>query len=176
MPTGHVRGAQADPGLDLVHQFQGMAAGTVPLVDHRDDRDVTVLAYLEQLQCLRLKAFRGVDEHHRAVDGGQYAVGVFGEVGVARGVEQVDDAVLPTRGDVGELQCRRGDRDAAGLFHLHPVRHRGAATRLAVNGAGLGDDAGVQCQRFGQRRLAGIGVADDGERPATSRFGGNALC
>ena len=79
--------------MDLVHQFQGVATGTVPLVDHSDDRDPTVLAYLEQLQCLRLKAFRGIDEHHRGVDGRQHAVGVFGEVGVARGVEQVDDAV-----------------------------------------------------------------------------------
>ena len=85
-------GSQPDPFLDLVHQFQGVAAGTVPLVDHRDDRDPAVLAHLEQLQCLRLEALRGVDEHHRGVDGRQHPVGVFGEVGVAGGVEQVDDA------------------------------------------------------------------------------------
>jgi hypothetical protein len=35
------------------------------------------------------KALRGVDEYHRGVDGGQHPVSVFGEVGVAWGVEQL---------------------------------------------------------------------------------------
>ena len=161
-------GPQPDPCVDLVHQFQGMAPGPVPLVDHRDDRDPTVLTHLEQLQRLRLKAFRGVDEHHRAVDGRQHPVGVFGEVGVARGVEQVDDAIA-----VRELQRRRRDRDAPGLLHVHPVRHRRATARLAVDRAGFGDRPGVQRQRLGQRGFAGVGMADDGERSAAARLSGD---
>jgi hypothetical protein len=37
-------GAQPDPRLHLVHQFQRVAAGTIPLIDHRDDQDPTMLA------------------------------------------------------------------------------------------------------------------------------------
>ncbi len=165
---GQGSGPQPDPCLDLVHQFQGMAAGTVPLVDHRNDRDPTVLTNLEQLQRLRLKAFRGVDEHHRGVDGRQHPVGVFGEVGVTRGIEQVDHAVA-----VWELQRRRCDRDAPGLLHLHPVRHRRATARFAVDRACFGDGPAVQRQCLGQRGFAGVGMADDGERSAAACLSGD---
>ena len=100
MPTGHVNrgGLEADSLGDLVEQFQGMPARTVPLVDHRQDRDAAVAADLEQLEGLRFQTLGRVDQHDRAVDGAEHPVGVLGEVGVAGGVEQVDDAVLPVRG------------------------------------------------------------------------------
>ncbi len=44
-----------------------------------------------------LDALGGAEHHHRGVGGGQHPVGVLGEVAVARGVEQVDDAV-PDKG------------------------------------------------------------------------------
>ena len=125
-------------------------------------------ADLEQLQCLRLKAFRGVDEHHRGVDGRQHPVGVFGEVGVAGGVEQVDYACA-----VRELQRRRCDRDAPGLLHLHPVRHRRATARFAVDRAGFVDGPGVQRQCLGQRGFASVGMADNGEGSAAARLSGD---
>ena len=50
------------------------------------------------------------------VGGHQGAVGVLGEVLVARGVQNVDAEAL-----VLELHDRRGDGDAALLFNLHPV-------------------------------------------------------
>ena len=43
-----------------------------------------------------------------------------------------------------------------------------AAAGLAVHRAGLGDHPGVQRERLGQRRLAGVGVADDGEGAAAA--------
>ncbi len=46
------------------------------------------------------------------------------------GVEQVDYAVLALGRVVRELQRRRGDGDTPGLFHLHPVRHRGPRPAL----------------------------------------------
>ena len=161
MPTGQVSGVGVEPGalVDLVHQLQGVLARAVPLVDDREHRDAAVPADGEELHRLRLEALGGVDQHHRGVDGGEHAVGVLGEVGVAGGVEQVDHRVA-----VLELQGRRGDGDAAGLLHVHPVRHRAAAAGLAVHRAGLADDPGVQGQGLGERRLAGVGVADDGER------------
>ena len=59
-------------------------------------------------------------------------------------------------------------------LHVHPVRHRAAAAGLAVHGTRLADDPRVQGQRLGQRRLAGVRVADHGEGPAPRRprFGG----
>ena len=127
--------------------------------------------HLEQFEGLRFKAFRRIDEHDCAIDRTEYAVGVFGEVRVPGGVEQIDDAVLSVGGDVGELQRCRRDRDAPGLFHLHPVRHRGASSGLAVNGAGLSDHPGVQDQCLGERRLTRVGMADDGEGPPTESLG-----
>lgn len=88
---------------------------------------------------------------------------------MAGGVEEVDHRIA-----VRELQHRRGDRDAPGLLHLHPVRHRGAPARLAVDRAGLGDDPRMQRQGLGQRRLTGVGVADDGEGAAARGFGSDA--
>ncbi len=83
---------------------------------------------------------------------------------MAGGVEQVDDVVA-----VDELQRSGGDRDPAGLLHVHPVGHDTTAPALALHDAGLADGTAVQCERLGQRRLAGVGVADDGEGPPAAR-------
>ena len=96
----------------------------------------------------------------------QHPVGVLGEVAVAGGVDEVDHVVA-----VDELQRRRRDRDAARLLHRHPVRHGRAPVALAVDGARLGDHPGVEGEGLGQRRLAGVGVADDGERTAGAGVG-----
>ncbi len=165
------RRLESDTRLDLVDQLQRVPARPVPLVDHRDDRDAAVTAHLEQLERLRFQTLGRVDQHHGRVDRGQYPVGVLGEVGVARGVEQVDHAGGAGLGDVRELQRRRRDRDAARLLHLHPVRDGGAAPCLAVDGAGLGDGLGVQHQGLGQRGFACVGMTDDGEGPSALRLG-----
>ena len=54
---------------------------------------------------------------------------------------------------------------------VHPVRHGGAAAALAVHGAGLGDHPRVQREGLGERGLAGVGVADDGEGTAGAVVG-----
>ena len=46
---------------------------------------------------------------------------------------------------------------------------------IAVDGSCLRDLLRVQCQRFGQRRLSGVGMRDDGEGAATLCLGGQAL-
>jgi hypothetical protein len=158
---GQRGGLEAGAVADLVHELERLEAGAVPLVDDGDDRDAAVLADVEQLHRLRLEALGGVEQHHRAVDGGQDAVGVLGEVGVAGGVEQVDDGVA-----VGELQRGGADGDAARLLHVHPVRHGALAAGLAVDRTGLLDHPRVQRQGLGEGGLAGVRVADDGERAA----------
>ena len=166
---GDRHGPQPDRLLHLVEQLQRLAAGAVPLVDERQHRDAAGAADVEQLERLRLEALRRVQQHHGGVDGGQHAVGVLGEVAVARGVEQVDHVVA-----VGELQHRGGDRDAARLLHLHPVGRDPLAARLAVHRARGVDRRGVQGERLGERRLARVGVADHRERPAPGGLGQDA--
>ena len=83
------RGLQAEDGLEFVEQLERVARRAVALVHEREDRHATAAADLEELARLRLDALRGVDDHERGVDRGEHAVGVLGEVLVARRVEQV---------------------------------------------------------------------------------------
>ena len=166
MPIGQVTGAQsiAEHRLDLLEQRERLAHFAVHLVDERDDRRVAQAAHLEQLDRLRLDALRRVDHHHRGVDRGQHAIGVLGEVLVARRVEQVDRVA-----GVVELHHRARDRDAALLLDLHPVGRRVARALARLDGAGHLDRAAEQQQLLGQRRLARVRVRDDRERAALAR-------
>ncbi len=87
-------GRRLDPEhrLELVEQRDRVAGRPVALVHEGEDRDPAAPAHLEELAGLRLHALGGVDHHQDRVDRGQHAVGVLGEVLVAGGVEQVDDA------------------------------------------------------------------------------------
>ena len=125
-------------------------------------------AHLEQLEGLGLDALGRVEHHHRGVGGGEHPVGVLGEVAVTGGVEQVHDAVA-----VRELQHGRGDRDAALLLERHPVRRGRAPAAAGLDRAGLaGERAAVEQELLGERGLARVGVADDGEGAAAGRLGG----
>lgn len=165
---GHGHRGEPDPVGQLVAQGQGVATGPVPLVDERDHGDSPVPADVEQLQRLRLEAFGRVQEHDRGVHRREHPVSVLGEVGVPGGVQQVDHGVA-----VGELQCRGGDGDPAGAFHLHPVRGHPAPAGFAVHRTGFGDHPGVHRQRLGERRFARVRMADDGERPPSPCLAGN---
>src|SRR5207253_1960031 len=104
-------------------------------------------------------AFGGVDDHHDRIDRGEHAVGVFGEILMARGVEQVEAVTV-----VVELQHRGTDRDAALFFELHPVGRRGALVFAGGDRTGELHGAAVQEELLRQRGFAGIGMRDDGER------------
>ena len=86
----------------------------------------------------------GLDPAHRVEDPDgpvQHPQGPFhldGEIHVARGVDDVDDAALPLAG--GD---RRGDGDAPFLLLGHPVHDRGAVVDFAhlVGAAGVIEDA-----------------------------------
>ena len=139
--------------LQLVQQVEGVLRFPVHLVDKGEDRDVPHRADLKELARLGLHALRAVDDHHGGVRRHQGAVGVLGEVLVARGVQDVDAEAA-----VLELHHGGGDGDAALLFNLHPVGDRGAGVFLALDHAGLGDRAAVEQEFFGQGRFARVGV------------------
>ena len=172
MPTGQVMGmvARSRVGLDLVDQLERVLARPVPLVDEGDQRDAPLAAHLEQLERLGLDALAGVEHHDRGVGRGQHPVGVLGEVAVTGGVEQVEHLVA-----VRELQHGRGDGDAALLLHLHPVGPDPAPLAPGLDRAGVLHRPAVEEELLGERRLARVGVADDGEGPATRRLLGHRL-
>ena len=152
------RGVERERFLDLVQEVERIARLAIHLVDEGDDRDVAQAADLEQLARARLDAFRGVDHHHRGVHGGQRAVGVLGEVLVTRRVEQVEDATA-----VFERHDRGDHGDPALALDAHPVGARLAAVRLGAHLARKLDRAAEQQHLFGERRLAGVRVRNDGE-------------
>ena len=90
---------------------------------------------------------------------GQGAVGVFRKVFVARGIEQVEDAIV-----VIERHDRGHDRNAALALDRHPVGARGAAIALGFDLAGEIDRTAEQQQLLGQRGLAGVRMRNDRKR------------
>ncbi len=158
---GHRRAMDLQDRLDLVQQFQRLAYLTVHLVDEGDDGCVAQPAHFQELDRLFFHALGGVDHHDGGVHGGQHTVGVFREVLVARGVEQVEYAVA-----VGELHHRAGHRNAALALDLHPVGGGELAALLGLDRAGHLDGAAEQQQLFGQGRFTRIGVRNDGKGAA----------
>ena len=162
-------GVQLQARGDLVQQGHRVLGLAVQLVDEGDDRDVAQAADLEQLQRLRLDALGGVQHHDGAVGGGQGAIGVFGEVLVARRVEQVEHLAV-----VLERHDRGADGDAALLLDLHPVGPGPPVLAPRPHGPGRANGAAGQQDVLGQGRLARIRVGDDGEGPAPRRVGGES--
>ena len=151
--------------LDVGQEVQRLHALAVQLVDEGDDRGIAHPTDLHQLGGLGFDALGAVDDHQGGVHGGQHPVGVFGEVLMAGGIQQVDFVVA-----VIEFHHRGGHRDAALLFNRHPVAS-GVDRRLArfdcprhLNGAA------EQQQLFGEGGLAGVGMADDAEGAALLYF------
>ena len=89
----HRKGADAENALQFVEQLERIAARPVHLVHEREQRNAALATDGEQLLRLRLDAFGGVDQHHRAVGGEQRAIGILAEVLVARRIEQVDRVI-----------------------------------------------------------------------------------
>ena len=160
---GQWYGPDAELGFDLVHQLQGCPTRTVALVDERDDGHAAAPADPVQLAGLGLDAPGAVDDHDRGVGRPQGPVGVLGEVGVARGVQQVERP-RPVR----EPEHGRGDGDAALPLQLHPVAGGRPCLAPRLDRAGFLDGTREQQELLGQGGLARVGVADDGER-ATRR-------
>ena len=150
--------ADAEHVLHLADEVEGVAPRTVELVHEGEDGDGPLPADPEELAGLGLHALGAVEEHDRAVHRVERPVGVLAEVGVARGVEQVH-----LQPPVGELQDAGGDGDPALPLHLHPVGDGAGPPPLGLHRPGQLDDAAVEQELLGERRLAGVRVGDDGE-------------
>jgi hypothetical protein len=167
---GHRHRLDVEPCLDLVEELQPVAPRPVPLVEEREQGHVARPAHLEQLERLRLDALGGIQHHDGGVDGRKHAIRVLGEVAVTRSVEQVQHVAA-----VGELQDGRRDGDATPLLELHPVGPGAAPLTPGPDLTGLLNRPAVEEELLGERGLARVGVADDGERAAARRAVGEGL-
>lgn len=140
----------------------------VHLVDERKNGDSTLSANGEEFLRLRFNALSVVDEHHRAVGGGEGSVGVRAEVVVARGVEQVQNAVAEF-----ELEDRRGDGNSPLFLKLHPVGSSLSLVATGLHRSGELDGASVEKELLGEGRLSRVGVGDDGESSPSGGLLGN---
>ena len=101
---------------------------------------------------LRQRAFGGVHQHQRAVHHVEDAFDLAAEIGVARGVDDVDAGVLPDhRGGLGQ------DGDAALALEIVGV-HRALGHPLI-----LAEGAGLLQQAVDQGGLAVVDMGDDGD-------------
>ena len=147
--------------LQLVQQVEGIAAFQIQLVDEDDDGRVAHAAHFHQPFGLRFHALYAVDHQHHAVHGGEGAVSVFGEVAVARCVQQVDELAA-----VAEGHHRGAHADAALPLDLHEVAGGAPPDLVALYRARRLYGASVEEELLGERGLARIGVTDDREGPA----------
>ena len=105
---------------DLLVHLVGPRVGAVDLVDDDDDREPELEALAQDEARLRERALGGVDEEQRAVGHEQRALDLAAEVGVARGVDDVDLASSPAPANARVL---REDRDAALALEVVGVHH-----------------------------------------------------
>ena len=106
-----VVGVEVDEELvDLVEHFLGPGIAAVDLVDDHDGRQVARKRLLEHVPRLRQRALGRVDQQDDAVDHGERSLHFTAEIGVARGVDQVDLHALP---DDGRRLGENGDATLA---------------------------------------------------------------
>ena len=154
-------------GFNFVQQLDRIADVPVKFVDETDDRCITQTANVHQGDGARFDTFTAIEHHQSRVDGGQRTVGVFREVFVARGVEQVDHVVA-----IRELHDRRGNRDTPLFLHFHPVGGGMAVGLSRFHRTGDSNRLTHQQELFGDGGLTRIGVGNNGESAAFRDFGG----
>ena len=147
--------------VDLVEHLGGRGVGAVDLVDDHDRRQPGFERLAQHEAGLRQRAFGGVDQEQHAVDHLEDALDLAAEVGVARGVDDVDPGVAP--GDGGVL---RQDGDAVLALEVDRV-HDALDDRLV-----LAEGAGLPEHGVDERGLAVVDVGDDGEVSQVRADGG----
>ena len=146
-------GVEVDEELvDLVDDLGDAGVGAVDLVDHEDHRQLRLERLAQDEAGLGQRPLGGVDQQQDPVDHGQAALDLAAEVGVARGVDDVElDVAVVDRGVLGE------DRDPLLALEVHRVHHPLGDVLALAEGAGLPQHL------VDQRRLAVVDVGNDGD-------------
>ena len=141
-----------EQGVRLVDDLVDAGVRTVGLVDDQDDRQAGLECLAQHEPGLRQRALGGVDQENNTVDHHQRALHLATEIGVARGVDDVDDHVAAVHGGV-----LRENGDALLALQIVGVHHS-----VGVGAAGA-ERAGLPQHRVDQGGLAMIDVSDDGD-------------
>ena len=155
--VGEIEGGIVGPELheeveDFGEDLGGSSVGSVDLIDDDDGLQVTFEGFSQDEAGLRFGAFGGIDEHEDAVGHFEDALDLTAEVGVARGVDDVDLGALVGEGDVfGE------DGDAA--FALEIVRVENA---IALE-LGVAEQTGLAHEGVDEGGFPVVNVGDDGD-------------
>ena len=146
--------------VDLIDDLGDARVGAVDLVDHQDHRQPCLQRLAQHEAGLRHRPLGGVDEKQNPVDHRQRPLDLPAEVGVARGVDDVElDVAVADRCVLGE------DRDPLLALEVHRVHDA-----LGDVGA-LAKRAGLPQHRVDQRRLAVVDVGDDCDVPEVLSLG-----
>ena len=151
--------------FNLVQQVQHMTPIQVHLVNEGNDGRMAHATHIHELDRLLFHTVHAIDKHEGGVDGGQGAVGVFAEVLVPRGIDQVEHATFER-----EIQHGTRNRNTTLLFNLHPVAHRVAAVRLGAHVARFANHVSVPQELFGDGGLTRVRVADNSKSAAFFDF------
>ena len=138
--------------VNLVQHFLRAGVWPVDLVEHDDRRQPAFERLAQDEARLRQWALRGVDQQHDAVDHRQRTLHLSTEIGVAWGIDDVDEVVLKVhRGVLGQ------NRDAALALQIGVVHHPFGHLLIGPERAALPE------QRIDQGGLAMVDVRDDRE-------------
>ena len=128
---------------------------------YKDDyRCVAHTAHLHQLKGLALYPFGSVYYNNYAVDCRQCAVGIFGKILMAGGVEDINPQLF-----VIECHYRCGYGDSPLFFDFHEVGGGRFLDFIRFYGSRNMNSAAKQQQFFGEGGFPGIGVGNNGKRP-----------
>lgn len=159
---GEGRGVYAQLLVELVEQVERVLPLAVHFVDEHNHGRIPHPAHRHQLFGLLFHTFGGIYHQNHRVDGGEGAVGVFGEVFVAGGVEYVHTAAA-----VFEAHHGGRYRDTPLLFYLHEVGGCRLFDLIAFHRSGRLYGATEEQKLLGEGGFSGVGVGDDGKSTAT---------
>ena len=142
-----------------------MAAIQVHLVDERDNRRMAHAANVHQANRLLFHTVHAIDKHESGIHGGQGTVGVFAEVLMPRGIDEVEHATFER-----EVQNGTRNRNTTLLFDFHPVTDRVAFVGLGTHMTGFANDIPVPQELFGDGGLTSVRVANNCKSAAFFNF------
>ena len=116
------------------------------------------MADFEELERTRFDALGGIDNHDRAIDGSQRAVGVIGEVLVTRRIKQIERM----QSLYSNVMTESTIRNTAIMLDIHPSRSVFWNTVLLGLDLTRELDRSAESQQlFGQCGFTGVRVCDD---------------
>ena len=137
---------------DLVMHARGVGVIAVDFIDDDDGFEAFLEGFAEDEAGLGLGAFVGVDDEEDAIDHFHDAFDFGSEVGVAGGIDDIDDTVAPADGGIFGA-----DGDAFFLFEVHAVHGAFFDDLVVAEGTACAEEF------IDESGFAVIDVGDDGD-------------